>query len=84
MVVPPCEFGGRGGQDTARMDPPTIVGKFVEATTDSPGPWFSERSGTPSGAAAAKWAPPVSVGGSVGCGERKVLAGPEWGSCWPI
>jgi hypothetical protein len=74
MVVPPCEFGGRGGQDTARMDPPAIVGKFVEATTDNPGPWFSERSGTPSGAAAAKWAPPVSVGsqyaGHLGRGIR--------------
>jgi hypothetical protein len=48
MVMPPCEFGGRGGQDTARMDPPAIVGKFVEATTDSSGPLFSERSRTSS------------------------------------
>ena len=48
MVGLPCEFGGGDGQDTARMDPPAIVGKFVEATTDSSGPLFSERSGTSS------------------------------------
>jgi hypothetical protein len=38
MDRPPCGFGGRSGQDAARRDPPAIIGKFVEAATDGPGP----------------------------------------------
>jgi hypothetical protein len=88
-IAPPHFSAGRRSWETTGGGGGLTVGPICQGLKWG-GAWLSEGTriqwteGRERGEGRLAHGAPVSVGGSVGCGERKMLAGPEWGWSSPV